>query len=69
MEEAMHPDDEIFLRVAKEIIVKFVELQRVSPTNFDEHFRRIYWTLKSTVVESRIKDLQSEDPEGNDSGG
>ncbi|NLI81194.1 MAG: hypothetical protein GX443_05830 [Deltaproteobacteria bacterium] len=56
----MHPDDEIILRAAKEIVVKFIELQRVSPTNFEEHFRRIYYALKNTVLEGRIEDLQKE---------
>jgi hypothetical protein len=59
-EDAMHPDDEIILRMTKEIVVKFIELQRVSPTNFEEHFKRVYWTLKNIVVEGRIQDLKSE---------
>ncbi|MFZ2446774.1 MAG: hypothetical protein WAW37_10480 [Syntrophobacteraceae bacterium] len=53
----MNPDDEKFLRMAKEIMVKFIELGRVSPTNFDEHFRSIFWTLKNTAISARIPDL------------
>lgn len=52
----MHPDDEIFLRLAKEVAVKFIELGRISPTNFEEHFRGIFWALKNTLVGARISD-------------
>jgi len=53
----MNPDDEKILKMAKEILVKFIELGRVSPTNFDEHFRSVFWTLKNTVVSARAPDL------------
>ncbi len=53
----MQPDDEIILRMAKEIIVKFIELGRVSPDNFDENFRGVYWTLKDTLVSARWSDV------------
>lgn len=53
----MHPDDEKILRLAKEVAIKFIELGRVSPTNFEEHFRSIFWALKNTVVDARIADL------------
>jgi hypothetical protein len=36
-----YKDDQI-LRTAKEIIVKFIEVGRVSPTNFDGSFKEIY---------------------------
>jgi hypothetical protein len=55
----MHPDDEKILRLAKEVIIKFIELGRISPTNFEEHFRSIFWTLKNTVVDARIAELDS----------
>ena len=53
----MNPDDEKLMRMAKEIMVKFIELGRVTPTNFDAHFRSIFWTLKNTAVSARIPDL------------
>lgn len=53
----MSPDDEKFLKVAKEILVKFIELGRVSPANFDEHFRSVFWTLKNTVVSAQLPSL------------
>jgi len=53
----MLPDDEKILKVTKEIIVKFIELGRVSPTNFDAHFKSVYWTVKNTVVDAQLPDL------------
>lgn len=50
----MQPDDEKILRIAKEIVVKFIELGRVSPSNFDERFKSIFWTLKNTVVDASL---------------
>ncbi len=56
----MHPDDEKILRLSKEIIIKFIELGRVAPGNFDENFKSIFWTLKSTLVNARIDELNEE---------
>ena len=55
----MQPDDELILRVSKEIIIKFIELGRVSPTNFEENFKSVFWTLKNTVVDAQLPDVQS----------
>jgi len=41
--------DEQILRTTKEIIVKFIELGRISPTGFDESFRSVYQTVSETV--------------------
>ncbi len=56
----MHPDDEKILRLSKEIIIKFIELGRVSPGNFDENFKSVFWTLKNTLVNARIEELKDE---------
>lgn len=58
----MNADDEKILKVAKEILVKFIEMGTVSPTNFDEKFRSIYWTIKDTVVSARLTDLDAPPP-------
>ena len=55
--------DEQILRVTKEIIVKFIETGRVSPTGFPEAFRSIYKTVDETVKQSATVDQ----PEDNDS--
>jgi hypothetical protein len=54
---AVEHDDEIILRYAKEIIIKFIELGRISPSSFGDHFRSIYWSLKNTLVEARLPTL------------
>jgi hypothetical protein len=41
-------DEQIF-KATKEIIVKFIEVGRLSPTSFHESFRDIYQTVESTV--------------------
>lgn len=47
-------DDAIF-KVAKEVIVKFIEVGRLSPDSFAERFAEVYSTIKETV--------RPEDPE------
>ena len=44
--------DEHILKVTKEIIVKFIETGRVSPTGFNETFKNVYNTVKETVTAS-----------------
>lgn len=41
--------DEQVLRAAKEIVVKFIETGRVSPTAFPETFKSIYAAVNETV--------------------
>lgn len=41
--------DEQILRTAKEIVVKFIETGRVSPTGFTDAFTSIYRTVYDTV--------------------
>ncbi len=41
--------DALVLKTAKEIVVKFIEVGRVSPTNFAEVFSSIYQTVKTSV--------------------
>jgi hypothetical protein len=55
----MQPDDEKILKMSKEIIVKFIELGRVSPANFAEHFNSVFWTIKNTAVDAEIPGLKS----------
>lgn len=39
------------LQITKEIVVKFIETQRVSPTNFGEIFPAIYRVVLQTVCD------------------
>ena len=41
--------DEAILKVAKEIVVKFIEVGRLSPNNFGETFSEIYTAVRDTV--------------------
>lgn len=41
--------DDAILKVAKEIVVKFIEVGRISPANVDEAFREIYQSVYDTV--------------------
>jgi hypothetical protein len=58
----MNADDEKILKVAKEVLVKFIEMGTVSPTNFDEKFRSIYWTIKDTMVSAKLDGLEVPSP-------
>jgi hypothetical protein len=41
--------DEQILRASKEIIVKFIETGRVSPSGFSEAFKSVYDTIAEAV--------------------
>ena len=41
--------DEQILRATKEIVVKFIEAGRISPTGFHETFTSIYKTIENTA--------------------
>ncbi len=43
--------DETLLKVAKEIVIKFIEVGRLTPATFEQTFDSIYHTLKKTVRE------------------
>jgi hypothetical protein len=45
----MTQDEEKILKVTKEIVVKFIEVGRVSPTQFDGFFQSVFQAVKSTV--------------------
>jgi hypothetical protein len=45
----MTRDEEKIMKIAKEVVVKFIEIGRVSPTQFDGVFQSVFRTIKSTV--------------------
>jgi hypothetical protein len=51
--------DEQILRATKEIVVKFIEAGRISPSGFPETFKNIYRTVEKTTRDS-IKKSQAE---------
>ena len=42
------PREELLMKVAKEIVVKFIEVGRVSPTSFAETFKTVMDTLRQS---------------------
>lgn len=44
--------EEQILRTSKEITVKFIEIGRISPASFPEHFKIIYASVSKTVKAS-----------------
>jgi hypothetical protein len=44
-------EEELILKITKEIVVKFIEMGRVTPTSFEEVFELVYRTIVS--VKSR----------------
>jgi hypothetical protein len=43
------PREELLLKVAKEIMVKFIEVGRVSPTSFADTFTMVIDTLRHSL--------------------
>ena len=41
--------DEAIFKVAKEIVVKFIEVGRLTPSSFEETFDRVYKAIERTV--------------------
>ncbi len=41
--------DEAIFKVAKEIVVKFIEVGRLTPSSFEETFDRVYKAIRRTV--------------------
>ena len=41
--------EEKILKITKEVVVKFIEIGRVSPTQFDGVFQSVFRTIKSSL--------------------
>lgn len=41
--------DEAIFKVTKEIVVKFIEVGRLTPANFEETYDMVYKTVKKSV--------------------
>ena len=46
----MEKDNKQALQVTKEIVIKFIEVGRVSPTNFAEVFPAVYQEVLRTIA-------------------
>lgn len=56
--------DEQILRATKEIVVKFIETGRISPTGFPEAFKSIYRAVDETVKSATDGDAIVDGAEG-----
>jgi hypothetical protein len=45
--------DEMILKTAKEIIVKFIEIRTVTTATFGEHFQNIYDAVEKTIRKNK----------------
>ncbi|BHH82913.1 hypothetical protein LA52FAK_12020 [Desulforhopalus sp. 52FAK] len=41
--------DEAILKISKEIVVKFIEMGKITPAGFELNFQNIYSTIEKTV--------------------
>jgi hypothetical protein len=41
--------DEAIFKVTKEIVVKFIEVGRLTPANFEETYERVFTTVKQSA--------------------
>jgi hypothetical protein len=48
----MKAEDELALKVTKEIVIKFIEMGRLSLNSFDEAFKQIHETVRGTLSEA-----------------
>jgi hypothetical protein len=50
------------MQISKEIVVKFIEIQRVSPGNFEEIFPSVYRVVTDTLLRERPRFRQEFPP-------
>jgi hypothetical protein len=49
--QALSPKEEMALKVAKEIVVKFIEVGRLSPASFPDTFKMVIDTVRQSLEE------------------
>ena len=49
--QALSPKEEMALKVTKEIVVKFIEVGRLSPASFPETFKMVIDTVRQSLEE------------------
>ena len=62
----MGSKDEQVLRTAKEVVVKFIEIGRISPSTFPESFSKIYDAIYGSVNKAADVTDGGEAPSEND---
>jgi len=59
----MKSPDEQILRASKEIVVKFIETGRISPTGFPDVFKNVFNAIEETVKKTagnKVEDNKNE---------
>lgn len=51
----MKPEDELAMKVTKEIAIKFIEVGRLSVNSFDEVFKQIHRTVRESLKEGETR--------------
>lgn len=49
-------EDELALKVTKEIVIKFIEVGRLSINSFDEAFAKVHETVRDSLVHVDLED-------------
>jgi len=49
-------EDELALKVTKEIVIKFIEVGRLSINSFDEAFAKVHETVRDALVHVDLED-------------
>lgn len=49
-ENQMTKEEELVIKVTKEIVVKFIEIGRLSPTSFDDVWNQVHRAVAASVI-------------------
>ncbi|HDD45317.1 MAG TPA: hypothetical protein ENG63_10750 [Candidatus Desulfofervidus auxilii] len=60
MGKFMTQDEEKILKITKEIVIKFIEIGRLSPTGFAQCFKDIFYTIKEVLEKKDSKPSKSD---------
>ena len=52
----MKKEDELVLKVTKEIVVKFIEMGRLSVNSFDEIWQQVHQTVSASLEGDKSED-------------
>ena len=49
----MKKEDEVAVKVAKEIVIKFIEVGRLSLNSFNEAWKQIFETVRESITDDK----------------
>jgi len=58
----MKREEELVLKTAKEVVVKFIETGRLSVNSFEEVWNRIHGVISNSLKKTEPEDLQDPKP-------